>query len=295
MQTFECVSSSIERGIIQIVQKARHRLFVTVPCLNDYGVATILDHSQVGELWLLTNLNIKSITSAALDIGALLRLWDKLPLKVSSLSKPHAKVYIADEKVAMITSANLTRGGLRENYGYGVIIRDEQMVATILRDMIAYFNLGNIFKRDAIESLAVSVEQIRELQKQLDESIEARQLRKAIVENEAAIKEKMLVNRVRDGRTVNAIFSETIMYLLEAKGALSTQELHGFIQSIHPDICDDTIDRVINGQHFGKKWKHLVRNAQQFLRRKGDIFYKNGKWCLGNQKESPGKMEIISS
>jgi HKD family nuclease len=144
MQTYECVSFPAEQGIIQVAQNARDRLFITVPYLNNYGVATILNHAHVTELWLLTNLDIKNITSASLDIGALLKLWDRLPLKVSSLGRLHAKVYIADEKVAMITSANLTRGGLKDNYEYGVILRDEQVVATILRDMTAYFNLGNI-------------------------------------------------------------------------------------------------------------------------------------------------------
>ncbi len=280
MQAYECISFPAEQGIIQVAQNARYRLFISVPYLNDYGVATILKHAHVPELWLLTNLEIRNLVNATLDVSALLRLWDRLPLRVSSLGKLHAKVYIADDKMAMITSANLTRGGLKENYEYGVILRDEPIVATILNDMLAYFNLGNIFDRKAVASLRADVEQLQALQQQLDKSTKTRRLRRAITEREHALKEKMLVNRIREGRTINAIFSETIAYLLRTRGPLSTQELHGFIQSIHPDICDDTIDRVINGQHFGKKWKHLVRNAQQFLKRKGDIVYREGKWYL---------------
>lgn len=51
----------------------------------------------------------------------------------------------------------------------------------------------------------------------------------------------------------NEIFSNTILYLLKKRNGLSTYEMHPRIQEIHPDICDDSIDRVINGQHFGKK------------------------------------------
>ena len=54
--------------------------------------------------------------SSGFDINAVLRLWDKFDLQLSSLSRLHAKVYIADSKAAFVTSANLTRGGLRENY-----------------------------------------------------------------------------------------------------------------------------------------------------------------------------------
>lgn len=62
----------------------------------------------------------------------------------------------------------------------------------------------------------------------------------------------MLKNRIKEGKTINAIFSDTISYALEKKGSLSTKELHPLIQSMHPDICDDSIDRVIDGQHLVK-------------------------------------------
>lgn len=93
---------------------------------------------------------------------------------------------------------------------------------------------------------------------------------------------KILRNRIQ-GRTINSIFAKTIKYLLETKGPLSTRELNPFIQSLYPDICDDTIDRVIDGQHFGKKWKHFVRSAQQYLKKKGTIYLKEGKWHLAKQ------------
>jgi len=88
--------------------------------------------------------------------------------------------------------------------------------------------------------------------------------------------------RIKEGRTINAIFSNTILYLLKKKGSLSTEEIHPLIQMMRPDICDDSIDRVINGQHFGKKWKHLFRNAQQSLKKEGLIYLEGGKWHLAS-------------
>lgn len=61
---------------------------------------------------------------------------------------------------------------------------------------------------------------------------------------------------------------------------MSTEALHARIKDIHPDICDDSINRVINGQRFGRLWKHHVRNAQQFLKRRGEIMLQNGRWQL---------------
>ena len=61
---------------------------------------------------------------------------------------------------------------------------------------------------------------------------------------------------------------------------MSTEQLHLYVQQIHPDLCDDSIDRVIDGKHYGKKWKHYVRNSQQHLKAKGLIELTNGNWHL---------------
>lgn len=61
---------------------------------------------------------------------------------------------------------------------------------------------------------------------------------------------------------------------------LRTEELHPLIQLLHPDLCDDSVDRVIDGVHFDKKWKHCVRNAQQYLKRNGEIQFDGSRWHL---------------
>jgi hypothetical protein len=279
MQSYECVSFPAEQGFIQIARSACERLFVAAPFIGSYGIEMLLKHTSANQIMLLTNLDINSIVNSSLNIVALLKLWDKFDIRLSSLGKLHAKVYIADDKVAMITSANLTYGGLKENYEYGIMLRDEEVVVAILQDMSTYFSLGNIFGRETLENIRIDVEEIQSLHLKLHKGIQTSRLQAAISEKQNAIHEKMLLNRVKD-RTINAIFAETIKYLLESRGPLSTQELHPLIQNIHPDICDDTIDRVINGQHFGKKWKHLVRNAQQFLKKKGAIYLQGGKWHI---------------
>ncbi len=279
MQAYECVSFPAEQGVIQIAKRACEQLFIAVPFIGNYGVEVLIKYTPASQLMLLTSLEIGNIANSSLDVVALLKLWDKFEVKLSTLEKLHAKVYIADEKIALITSANLTHGGLKENYEYGILLREEMVVSDILRDMSTYFNLGNIIEKETLEDIKAEIEEIQNLQSELQRGMESSALRKAILERENVINEKMLFNRVK-GRTINSIFAETIEYLLERRGPLSTQELHPLIQNIHPDICDDQIDRVINGQHFGKMWKHLVRNAQQYLKRKGVIDLKDGKWYL---------------
>ena len=71
----------------------------------------------------------------------------------------------------------------------------------------------------------------------------------------------------------------TILYLLR-DGPMATTEIHSHIQNIHPDLCDDDIDRVINGIHHGKRWKHLVRAAQKHLKDREMIDRSGRKWHL---------------
>jgi len=96
---------------------------------------------------------------------------------------------------------------------------------------------------------------------------------------ESAQKE-LIKDRLNVG-AVHNVFSKTILYILQRnpKG-LKTANIHSEIQEIHPDLCNDEIDRVINGKSFGKKWKHAVRNSQQHLKKNGLIVLEQNKWRL---------------
>jgi len=284
MEHYEFVQHPIEDKLKQIFREAQETLFIATPFIKDYGVELILKNTKrIKNLKVLTNLDVGNITGSGFDIEGLLKLWDRFNnMSVVSLGKLHAKIYIADDKVAFLTSANLTRGGLLENYEYGVILKDTLLVNQILTDINRYFDLGNIFDRETLEDINSDVVKIRELQREIEKSLEQKVLIKSLKSKEDDLQTKILRNRIQ-GRTINSIFAKTIKYLLETKGLLSTRELNPFIQSLYPDICDDTIDRVIDGQHFGKKWKHFVRSAQQYLKKKGTIYLKEGKWHLAKQ------------
>ncbi len=70
-----------------------------------------------------------------------------------------------------------------------------------------------------------------------------------------------------------------MLYLLSF-GPMSTREIHLKLKELLPELCDDSTELVINGQTFGKKWKHVVRNAQVFLRRAGRITRHENGWAL---------------
>ena len=60
------------------------------------------------------------------------------------LPKLHAKVYVGDFRCAIVTSANLTGGGLGRNYEYGIRISDHRSVKDIADDIRDYSDLARV-------------------------------------------------------------------------------------------------------------------------------------------------------
>jgi hypothetical protein len=183
--------------------------------------------------------------------------------------------------MVIITSGNLTEGGIERNFEYGIVSTDESIVDEARRDFEGYALLGAKVSSSEITALLGEVNELKKLYRKAERTIQDR-ARRIFHEKLRSTKVEILRYRAR-GKTTNAILSETILFLLR-KGPLRTTELHPLIKLLHPDVCDDSIDRVIDDVHFGKKWKHHVRNAQQHLKREGRIRYDNDRWYLVPQQ-----------
>ena len=281
---YKFLISPWKNEFIDIISKTKEELLISSPFVNVAGVRilskSIQKKGDIG-ISLITNLTTQNIVNGITEPTALLELYKEFSrVKISSLGRLHAKVYLIDNRIGIITSANLTSGGLINNFEYGVLIDDKNIVSVIKEDMLKYYSLGNILDKDLLEKVqkeSDKVDKIRDITKNIIKNTGLAQLLRKRTE---VLDFELLKNRVKEGKTVNAIFSDTILYILGKKHFLSTDELNLLIQSIHPDICDDSIDRVINGQRFGKRWKHLVRGAQQSLKRQKLINIKDKKWYL---------------
>ena len=163
------------------------------------------------------------------------------------------------------------------NFEYGVSIGDSLTVANVRADILRYSQLGSPVDQVQLQTFVQITEDLRDLSRTAQRSVN-RQLRREFDRRLAAADLEIL--RVRTaGRTAHAIFADAILHLLRS-GPMRTVDLNRSIQRIHPDLCDDSVDRVIDGEHFGKKWKHGVRTAQVFLRRAGRIERVGDRWRL---------------
>ena len=279
---YKFISSPWKNEFIDTISTVREELFISSPFVNLDGVKILSNSIPIKtniQLTLITNLTTQNIINEVTEPASLLELYRQFSqVKISSLGRLHAKVYLVDDEIGIITSANLTSGGLISNFEYGVLINNKDIVSTIKEDMSKYYSLGNILNENILKKISDEANKLYKNKSKSNKRVETTKLGALLKKSTETIEFELLKNRIKEGKTINAIFSETILYLLKKKAPLSTEELHPLIQTIHPDICDDSIDRVINGQHFGKKWKHLVRNAQQSLKKKGLIHLEGRKW-----------------
>jgi len=279
----ELVASPWAATFYELVNAAERGLLVASPFISNRPLTRIveiiegkqsLDNMHVD---IVTNLAVDSLLSGSVDVAALLYLAQSIPNStVTYLPSLHAKIYVVDTKAAVITSANLTNKGLAGNHEYGVLLRDPVLVSKVRTDLTKYASLGNTVSLDTLTALTRAAQQLKTVRQRADRSIKAK-LRAAFEQRTEEAELELLKARAK-GKTTHGIFCDTVLYLLEQKGPLRTVELHPLMQQIHPDLCDDTIDRVIDGVHFGRKWKHYVRNAQQALRRKGLVGFDAQYW-----------------
>lgn len=277
----EFVTSPWETKFYSLVELAQEELLVASPFLSAKPLKRIVEivrgKQGIIRIDVVTNLAVDSLLGGSLDVAALLNLAQSVPNStVTYLPSLHAKIYIADNKLAAVTSANLTDGGLTRNREYGVLLRDSALVSQVRSDLTRYASLGTKVSLDTLEALTQATQDLKTIREKADKSVSAKL--KAVFEQRTEVARVELLKARAKDKTTHGIFCDTVLYLLEEKGPLETVELHPLIQQIHPDLCDDTIDRVIDGVHFGKKWKHYVRNAQQALKRQGLIDSDGQRW-----------------
>jgi len=271
-------------SLCRLIQSAQAEIVISSPFVTQDGISFIAANSDAaflssGKLIFLTNLSPVNLIQGATDPNALHELMARIPAtRLYHLPRLHAKVYVSDSREAIITSGNLTLGGLSKNYEYGVLISERGVAAQTRSDIVSYAELGAPVSEPQLLAYCAAADQAKAaFQKQ--QASASQKAQRAFRDAFQAADDELIRLRLAEG-PMHAVFVKTIMFLLEKHGPLSTEQLHPLIEQIHPDLCDNTVDRVIDGKSFGKKWKHAVRTAQQHLKKQQLIALVGDKWQL---------------
>lgn len=277
-------SSSLRNGLKEVLNSVNRELVIASPYIKTAEAEWVCDELERRiptssiSLQLLTDVRSANVLSGSLDMEALNTFNRRIPATVVvNLPRLHAKVYVADHTCALVTSANLTPSGMDFNFEFGVEFHDSEFVGSVRKDLESYSRLGNILNRQCLLELQTVADELSEEFQKVQKSA-ASSLKRRFSEKLRAANYEFLRAQVGT-RSAHSLFSEAILYVLAAS-PLSTVELHPKVQKILPDLCNDSVELVINGQHFGKRWKHSVRNAQQFLKRSGQIVFDGSRWSL---------------
>ena len=275
-------SRSLRNGLRELLSLADREVVIASPyiktCEADWVCNELARRGPSIRLQVLTDVRSTNVLNGSLDIAALCTFSARLPAAVIvNLPRLHAKVYVADRVCALITSANLTPSGMDINFEFGVESHDPALVAEVRASLDSYSRLGNILSPESLDELRRLGEELGAEFQRVERSAASALKRQFSAKLRAANYEFL---RAQVGaRPAQSLFSEAILFALRP-GPMPTGELHPRIQKLLLDLCDDSVELVINGEHFGKRWKHAVRNAQQHLKRTGRIVFDGKHWSV---------------
>jgi phosphatidylserine/phosphatidylglycerophosphate/cardiolipin synthase-like enzyme len=166
MPRFRCLQRGWKESLTQLFQLARHDILICSPYITQEGVRVVEEtirssFPRNGRCTVITNLTPTNIIQGATDPRALQYLSNRVPnFALWHLPRLHAKIYIADTRSAIVTSANLTYGGVEANYEYGIQVDDEEAVVQIRRDVVGYGELGALLSTQQLSSYVDVADQV---------------------------------------------------------------------------------------------------------------------------------------
>jgi phosphatidylserine/phosphatidylglycerophosphate/cardiolipin synthase-like enzyme len=265
-----------------LVSAARQHLVIAVPFITGHGAHSItamldINLREQGRVDIITDLSPSHVCDGVLEPAAIQHMMAATTnAALWHVPRLHAKVYLADHIRAIVTSGNLTAGAFYRNVEYGFDIIDSELVSSIDSDLMDIKFLGVVVGSQQLAEYVEVADKVRESFQRQQNTVDPA-LKRAFT-NAIQIAEDDLIRLRLAGGAVHTVFAKTILFLLRKHGPLKTSNIHQLIQQLHPDLCDDSVDRVIDGKCFGKKWKHAVRTAQQQNKRLGLINNEGELW-----------------
>ena len=270
------------QDLADVVSLATRSVIIAAPYIKYDEAVWLCDQIRPGlEITTLANINADAVSSAALDIAALQYLAEATPSSgLIALPNLHAKVFIADEAAAIVTSGNLTRAALDRNIEFGVVLHEPSLVQNVRSEMLSYARLGTPVAGEAIADLVPLEIDLRQARAKVIDS--ATQVARQTFDEVMRRAHPVLASIQVGNRTANSVFGEAILLVLADGLPRPTREIARQVSTLLPALCNDDEELVINGQQFGKAWKHRLRNAQQHLKSAGRVTYDSNSrsWAI---------------
>lgn len=134
----ELIKSPWQNTFLRLLIEAKTNVYLASPFIKLQTATLITQNVNQGiDFRYINSFKLSHFHTGASDLDALRILRNKNCIQ-KNIHNLHAKLFIFDN-VAIVTSGNLTPGGLRNNLEYGVLIRDE-IVEEIKLDYLSIFD-----------------------------------------------------------------------------------------------------------------------------------------------------------
>ncbi|MDH4227253.1 MAG: phospholipase D-like domain-containing protein [Deltaproteobacteria bacterium] len=135
------IKSPWEETFIDLLKHSRKNIYLASPFIKKNTAKIVIKHSRKSvDLRCMTSFKLANFSRAASDLDAL-KILSHRTARQKNVHNLHAKFFVFDE-VAIVTSGNLTPGGLRNNLEYGLLV-DGSTAKSIKKDYLEIFNNPN--------------------------------------------------------------------------------------------------------------------------------------------------------
>lgn len=132
---YELLKDNHEKVMMELAAEASHSIECVSPYVKKEVTTKLLSRKKTTtSISLITNPSLRNLLSDSLDSEALTS-WLAANGHVYGHASLHAKIYLFDRQMGIITSANLTNGGLRNNLEYGILFDNTQLVQQVSNEL----------------------------------------------------------------------------------------------------------------------------------------------------------------
>jgi HKD family nuclease len=160
------LSKNWRNDLGSILSQCNEELTISSPYVSEAGIDFLLKNMNNklktnGSVNFITDLSPINIYQKATNPIAFQKLMENCSqIKLRHLPRLHAKVYVSDYSHAIITSGNLTAGGLFRNFEYGVELTNNEDVTIVKEDVESYSLLGAEVSLIEIKSYCKILEEV---------------------------------------------------------------------------------------------------------------------------------------
>ena len=139
MKEIEILTNPIKNVFMDLVKRTKEQMFLSSPFIKANIAKDIFENKNSNtQVSVLTSYKLANFYRNSSDVEALKYLLEN-QVEIKNYSRLHAKTYIFDCEKAIVTSGNLTQGGLETNYECGVLIYEQSLIKDLRANFIKVF------------------------------------------------------------------------------------------------------------------------------------------------------------